>query len=340
MNIRRKVFVAISVVSGILLIGLMVPDILLFIKKGSSNIVLRILELFCSIPLTVSLALTLSININIKKSDISTGSKNMFITTVNVDDGCNLNGLTISPNSISVDKDLTTIKGDLELLKKENIDRICELVLEKVNQSQNLKPVDRDFLIKYLNEGSSISDSDIQKIWAELLIAKVTEGTSVTKRLLDIVKNLSSEEAKIFDEVCSFSTNEGIIFDHFQGKIPFVKLSFLVDIGLINSSDFVSHNYNFTNNTNKIALARNNKLIIVGFKQDGMDATLSCNCRLLTKEGLLLKNILKKEMSDSDLLDLGKYLKDKARSQNIEVTAHLIENIENDLVHYNNISIL
>lgn len=334
----KKVMLIICIANYLILLTLVFIDVFLYISQGLDSIVFRIIELVFASSSAVSTALSISLKINSKKTVFESGSNNSFMTTVHVD-GSTTGDLVIAPNGINVSKDLGLIKSDIEMLKKENIDSICEKVYQRIKNEKDLQNVDKDFIIKYLNDGSTISDSDIQNIWAELLVSKVVNGTSVTKRLLDIVKNLSSNEAIIFEKVSKLAVHDGTVYDFFEDAVSFEEISLLIEIGLVKPHDMLSQEFGI-GHSDRIILAHNEKMVIVGENIGISKANLSFSCKALTNEGLLLKKILNNNMSDENLIQLAKHIKTESSKKNVNITLHNILKKDGNTINFDKTDLL
>lgn len=221
---------------------------------------------------------------------------------------------------------ITSFKDSLVSFKNENIEKIVKKVLNENIQEKSEKPIDKDFLLKYLNDGSTISNEDIQDIWVKLLVQKNKKPNSISKRTLDIVKNLSSEEANVFEKIAKYALKNGAISKELlesNFKFAFDNISLLQDIGLIKSSDLLEQHF-------KLRIGNNN------FPEEG-DALLNIQnndlkeediffgCYMLTAEGLELKNALNILMEHSVFIKFCKEVKNIAKkNENINVFAYQI----------------
>lgn len=144
--------------------------------------------------------------------------------------------------------------------KVSNIDALCE-ELENVNSKCKAKrlaaalmtasiemkqvpegevsdePLNQTFFNHWRAEAELIDDEDLRKWWAHLLVEETKKPNSISPRTLDIAKNLSPYEAKLFEKLSLGICENFIITD--QNNVPvsgaFSDILTLQDAGLINA---------------------------------------------------------------------------------------------------------
>lgn len=337
---KNKLYVILILICALVFAGLAITDICLYYLANTNSVILKIIEIIIA-SITSSFSVNLTIKNSFNKCGNSNASNKSSIAQVTVGNDSNVGSIILAPKSTSeFSNEVIKIEADLETLKKENIDAIVSIVMNRLKTENISQPIDKDFLIKYINDGATISDYDIQKIWASLLVAKVTGDSSVTKRLLDIVKNLSPYEASIFEKVARKSANDGTIFEIFKKDIPFIELSLLIDVGLLKSHDHLSQEMTFSKSRSKMIIARNNNIAIVGIYNGQEDYVYSLNCSALTSEGTLLKSALGLEMADDDIIVFAKKIKEENHNKKIGISAHRIIEINKEMIRFENDDIL
>lgn len=93
--------------------------------------------------------------------------------------------------------------------------------------------VDKTFINRWRNEAKNFESNDVQEMWGRILAEKVKDNDYINLRTLDVLKNISSYEATIFDEICEYVVFKDKIFDI---GIDAEKLNVLSEIGLIHRS--------------------------------------------------------------------------------------------------------
>ncbi|MBA6421117.1 DUF2806 domain-containing protein [Pseudomonas sp. 5Ae-yellow] len=111
-------------------------------------------------------------------------------------------------------------KGRLEYresIRQENIESISVKAAGELPTEVSDKPVDKDWILQYLNRAQDVSDSDMQLIWARILAGEVASPGSYSKRTLQSLETLDKEEAIAFTKLCSLAHKEeqgwNLLFD-------------------------------------------------------------------------------------------------------------------------------
>ncbi|HWQ98351.1 MAG TPA: DUF2806 domain-containing protein [Clostridia bacterium] len=133
-----------------------------------------------------------------------------------------------------------------EMRKQQNIEAIVEKAYREVETFSEVssEPVDDDWIVRFFNSVEDVSDEKLQEIWAKLLAGEIKKPRSSSQRTLDLLKNLSPDEAMLFEKasVCVLESGaEKYIPDETsllkEQGISFRDLFTLSDAGLINLSE-------------------------------------------------------------------------------------------------------
>lgn len=116
----------------------------------------------------------------------------------------------------------------------------------------NDKEITQDFFNRWRNEAKMIHDNSAQIIWGLILAEEIKNPESINLRALDVLKNLTKNEAILFNEMGKYIVyGSGLLSGE---HISEPQLRMLADAGLINfagvyrSSKWLETN--FTNNDN------------------------------------------------------------------------------------------
>ena len=89
---------------------------------------------------------------------------------------------------------------DKELKKLENISKIiqntADILKDKVCVSED--SVDEDWITRFFRVAEDVTNEDMQNLWSKILADEIEKPNSYSLRTLEVVKNLSSKEAKLF----------------------------------------------------------------------------------------------------------------------------------------------
>ncbi len=116
-----------------------------------------------------------------------------------------LAGANARANLINSDAELALLQRAQERLKLEetnrqiNIENIAEKSFKYLPEKVSEKPVDSDWRTRFFNRCKDVSNEEMQDIWAKILAEEVTEPGRTSLRTLDIIANLTKEEAEIFE---------------------------------------------------------------------------------------------------------------------------------------------
>ncbi|MGL5592944.1 MAG: DUF2806 domain-containing protein [Cetobacterium sp.] len=230
-----------------------------------------------------------------------------------------------------------------EVKKQQNIESIVEkayteLKEEKEEKEVSSEEVDQDWIIRFFNSIEDISEEHMQKIWAKILIGEVKQPKSVSKRTLEVLRNLSKEEAQIFEKICKYCIMfyQSLIIVNDKDKlksnnIAFEEILLLSEIGLIDARDDLNMSFILKKGSNM--LIRNNNLLMIGkIEVDEDEIKLDIPVYPLTRVGKELANILKINSDDLNFLEVMKDVKEK--NKNIAIGVHKINFMENEIYNY------
>lgn len=93
-----------------------------------------------------------------------------------------------------------------ELEKQCNIESVVGFAYTELETIDNVsnEPVDKDWISRFFNCVEDASNEDLQRIWGKILAGEIKKPKSFSKRTLDVVKNLSQQEAQIFEKISKY----------------------------------------------------------------------------------------------------------------------------------------
>ena len=151
-----------------------------------------------------------------------------------------------------------------EIRKQINIDNIAQIAAIQLNQEQEVsdEKIDDDWSTRFFNIVQDISDEEMQNLWGRILAGEIKKPKSFSMRTLELLKNLSKEEAEIFTKFSSikiFAGNTNMIFNQDNGKfledefgIKFTDRLLLTELGLISSENNLEFSFYPTNSIKQI----------------------------------------------------------------------------------------
>lgn len=169
--------------------------------------------------------------------------------------------------------------------------------------------VDFDWLMRFFDTVGCISNEDLQKLWGKVLAGEVRQPGRCSLRTLDIIRNMSKNEAAIFNKLCEFVLVSGdchfIYPDGFLGDYEYNKemCGLIKRTGLTYSESIIpmtecgllsiEHELATDFKQDKILSIYNKDLTCIIKADDKKESSISFEPYFLTKSGVELFNIIK-----------------------------------------------
>ena len=199
-----------------------------------------------------------------------------------------------------------------EVQKQINLENIISKSIEFIrgNSIVTEEPVDTDWMTRFINISQDISNEEMQILWSKILSDEVVKPNSYSLRTLEVLRNLSSNEAKLFSRFVNLSVKISGSFrvindDKYlsENNISLEDINLLKELNLINTDLSYS-------------IHPGEKLIIpyydkVMFVNNGTQNDLSFNIISLTRIGNEIHNLIDKDYRVSILENIGKAIKSK-----------------------------
>ena len=129
--------------------------------------------------------------------------------------------------------------------EQRNTVSVVEKTIPQLTDDAKPEDVEADWYRHFFNRQCSVSDSQMQEIWARILAGEVNQPGSFSRRTLSILSDLDKSEAEVFAKLCGFCWKVGgietpLIVKRFHKnpiyschEITFSTLSHLQTIGLL-----------------------------------------------------------------------------------------------------------
>ena len=125
--------------------------------------------------------------------------------------------------------------------KQENIENVVYKSIPFISDDAKPECVENDWYVHFFKHSSSISDEQMQILWARILAGEANSPGSFSKRTVDFVGSMDKKEADMFTKICSFAWGVGginpIVYDInddiVKSNIGFSEIKLLESIGLI-----------------------------------------------------------------------------------------------------------
>lgn len=175
--------------------------------------------------------------------------------------------------------------------KVENVANILAKAEQQFNEGEQVsnEPVDKDWLNRFFDCAEGVSEEEMQNIWAKILAGEVKQPKSFSLRTLDVLRNMTKDEAELFVEVSStVFLGEYIIKD--DNVINLSKILKLNDVGLVLLEALVHTLKVEANKSYGINLCANSFLVFTNENNYKIDIQIPCY--KLSKAGKELYKLL------------------------------------------------
>lgn len=131
------------------------------------------------------------------------------------------------------------ISNQLAFWRWRNLIRISKKAI-KLCQKNNLNPqkIAPGFLVPFIEDASQEDDETLQDIWAKILAQESNTPGSISKRTLNVLKNVSKDEALTLNDLIidSFLANDNNYYCYRYDGINLANIIKLSDAGLLTSN--------------------------------------------------------------------------------------------------------
>lgn len=223
-----------------------------------------------------------------------------------------------------------------EYYKTKNFLDIAEIadgMVQKKSNKSNGKQYNFDWFIRYYEASGNISDKEMQILWAKILAGEIEKPSSYSLRTLDVLRNISKEEAERFVKICNAaikieSGKYAIPADHdyiSKNIINYSDILMLEEIGLINSGSGIYINDDLESDTES-KLYMYGSLIVKAIACE--KRKFSLRVYPFTNVGNELATLIDRESNEENYLNLCKKLQDS--NPGVLITVHRIIPSENE----------
>lgn len=92
-----------------------------------------------------------------------------------------------------------------EAQRQQNIESITQQAAKEISQESEVseEPVDDDWTSRFFEYAKDISNKEMQELWAKILAGEVKRPKSFSLRTLELLRNLTKQEAEIFSKAAN-----------------------------------------------------------------------------------------------------------------------------------------
>ncbi len=200
----------------------------------------------------------------------------------------NLNNIKFDDEKISLmSLDNNSLKNELSLedrtqqrvqfkeqKRQINIENITQKAADDLKSESNVSsdPVDEDWTSRFFNYAEDISSEEMQGLWGRILAGEIKKPKSYSLRTLDILRNLSAEEAEVFIKFGSLAIHSGgtAFLLNFKNEklleeeylLNFSERLLLEELGLLAANDLTFKVMKTENDSRQVAFLIGEKVIV------------------------------------------------------------------------------
>lgn len=191
-----------------------------------------------------------------------------------------------------------------EARKQQNIEDITAQAAVQLGADACVEALDEDWVAHFFRQCETVSDKEMQSLWAKLLAGEATKPSTFSKRTIDFVASIDKKDASLFTAfgqvVWSLAEPTPIIIDPGsdllkKAGISFTALKHLDAIGLISFESLAG--YQATGLAKGISVSYFGRQVLLVFQQDANNS-LDLGKALLTSIGQQLFPICGAQLND------------------------------------------
>ena len=198
----------------------------------------------------------------------------------------------------------------LEVAKK------ADKYYSEIHHDNNNANYDFDWFVRFYEAVGNISDEVMQDLWAKLLAGEVAEPSSFSLKTIDVLRNLSKQDAELFSLICSHSvmTRGQNFLPHYdtyleKHNIYYTDIMKLNEQGLIFNDGTIGFSMSICQNPN--VLFWNNDLVMTIESSDDKNIEIHIKTYPFTKAGQELAVLVSKSVSEENFIELAKEIANK-----------------------------
>lgn len=182
--------------------------------------------------------------------------------------------------------------------------RACVAVDEAVTDEN----VSDDWLTRFNAIIEEISDDTMQNVWALILSGEIKRPKSFSLRTLDVVKNMTKEEADLYVKAMHYMSFDNFILTENEYGVSLDDVIRLIDMGVM-SPDDLERSVSLDEGDNIIGMDREH--ILIAKNESEGKILVKFKGRRLTRAGVEMESLVKDK---KDNIDLYRYVAEKLKN--------------------------
>lgn len=206
--------------------------------------------------------------------------------------------------------------------KKQIVEKASSIKSEDEFVSEE-KPGD-DWVTRFFNTVEDITEDTMQNLWAQILAGEVKRPRSFSLRTLDVLRNMTKEDAELYSRTVGSYCYDGYILTEAQYGISLEDRIALSEMGLLSPDELTR---TITISQEKQLNRLNERYALFLTRDTSIPIEVKFECRSLTKAGRELLQLVDKK----DCFELFAYVADKFRNVGVSsVDLHKIKEWKED----------
>lgn len=232
-----------------------------------------------------------------------------------------------------------------EFYKANNFLKIAEKADKeyfKIPHSEKTDSYNFDWFVRFYEAVGNISNEQMQSIWAKILAGEINKPNTYSLRTIEVLKNLSRQEAELFGKICSHCICRGkqSFLPHYDKyleacQITFEEILSLSELGLISSDSRLV--LKMPVDMTPRFLFDNRELLITISATNENDKVFEVRQFPLTGVGIELSTLVAESITDDEFITFAKEIN---TNPSINVAVHRIVSIEGEEIKYNKVNLL
>ncbi len=195
-------------------------------------------------------------------------------------------------------------------------------------ESVSNEPVNVDWTNRFFSIVEDVSDETLHDIWGRILAGEVKCPNSYSLRTLELLRNMTKEEAELFIKASHFYVEKNLVCTE-NCFLSLHETLLLGEIGLINNEELRKK---WTVNSNsELNIKIDEKTVIVLHNDTNQQIKLSIPVKKISKAGIEILSLMEKSNRNDFYNDLAKILKSKGISR---IFKHEITECKGDNYRY------
>lgn len=190
-----------------------------------------------------------------------------------------------------------------------------------------------DWINIYFEKAKNTSDIYMQSIWAKVLVKEMSVSGSFSFKTLDVLKNMTSDDFRLFEKLCGIQFNGCILQgDNTETRIPWMEQLRLRELGLINLDS--SKRWHTVPSGGYNSIMDISRALIIVLKNDSeQEISVEYNIYYLSSAGTELLPTATYEAQNDYFIEFAKKIKDEYKGK-VKVSLHAIIAMEDNQCQY------